>query len=162
MKNTLRNFWESRPPQERRVIVVLAAVFGIALYLLLLQTAHRARKQLGPAVFQLRAEALRLDKSADEIARLRAMPAIVPPETNLRQLMQAQVDSAGLARSLERIDSGDASQIKVVFGAVPFADWLAWVVTLQKQQIRLESSRVEALSTPGLVSATATFIRPKL
>lgn len=162
MKNTLRNLWESRSPQERRVIIVLAAVFGIALYLLLLQTAHRARKQLGPAVFQLRAEAIRLDKSAAEIARLRAMPAIAPPETNLRQLMQAQVDAAGLARSLERIDSGDASQIKVVFGAVPFADWLAWVVTLQKQQIRLDSSRVEALSTPGLVSATATFIRPKL
>mgnify|MGYP003704723109 CR=1 FL=1 len=47
----------------------------------------------------------------------------------------------------------------VVFGSVAFADWLTWVGGLQSQQIRLESSRIEALSTPGLVGITASFAR---
>ena len=44
---------------------------------------------------------------------------------------------------------------------MPFADWLAWVATLQEQHIRLDSSRIEALSTPGLVGISATFVRAR-
>ena len=145
---------------------ILIAVLASALYLWLTQSAHRARRQLGSAVSQLRAEAIRLDKSANEIARLRATQATPQQQTaqltDLRLLMQAQIDSAGLARALVRIESVDASQVKVVFGAVAFADWLAWVENVQSKQIRLDATRIEALSTPGLVSVAATFIRPKL
>jgi type II secretory pathway component PulM len=62
---------------------------------------------------------------------------------------------------LLRLDAKDADQVQVVFGSVAFADWLAWVATLQAQRIRLDTSRIEALSTPGLVSVTATFARAK-
>jgi len=48
-----------------------------------------------------------------------------------------------------------------VFGAVGFADWLNWVAGLTSQQVRLDACRVEALSTPGLVSVTATLVRVK-
>ena len=61
----------------------------------------------------------------------------------------------------ERIDAPDANQVQVVFGSVAFADWLAWIASLQTQHIRLDSSRIEALSTPGLVGVTATFVRAK-
>ena len=166
MRNTFRKLWQSRAPQERLVVAMLVAVLGAALYLWLTQSAHRARLQLGSAVSQLRAEAIRLDKSANEIARLRATSATPQQQTaqltDLRLLLQAQIDSAGLARSLVRIESVDASQVKVVFGAVAFADWLAWVENVQSKQIRLDATRIEALSTPGLVSVTTTFIRPKL
>ena len=37
----------------------------------------------------------------------------------------------------------------------------AEAATLQQQQIRLDSSRIEALTTPGLVSITATLTRAK-
>ena len=76
--------------------------------------------------------------------------------------MQAQLESAGLARSLLRIEAVDASQVRVVFGAVPFYEWLAWVENMQSQQIRLDTTRIEALTTAGLVSVTATFVRPHL
>jgi general secretion pathway protein M len=46
-----------------------------------------------------------------------------------------------------------------VFGAVAFADWLDWIAGLESQQVRLEAGRIEALSTPGLVSVTATLVR---
>ena len=49
----------------------------------------------------------------------------------------------------------------VVFGAVAFADWLNWIAALKSQHVRLDACRIEALSTPGLVSVTATLIRAK-
>ena len=75
--------------------------------------------------------------------------------------MQTRAGEAGLSRALTRIDATDANQVAVVFGALPYADWQAWVAGLQAQQIRLDACRIEALSAPGLVSVTATFSRAK-
>jgi general secretion pathway protein M len=161
MKARLRKLWESRSPRDRVMIAVLAAVVGAALYLSLVQSAYRARTQLGSSVSVLRAQALRLDSDANELARARAAPAAPTPQTDLRTQMQAQASAAGLARALLRIDARDADQVQVVFGSVAFADWLAWVATLQAQHIRLDTCRIEALSTPGLVGITATFARAK-
>ena len=153
----LRKLWESRSPRDRVMIAVLAAV----LYLSLLQSAYRARTQLGSSVSVLRAQALRLDADANELARVRSAPAAPAPQTDLRTQVQAQAAAAGLAHALLRIDARDADQVQVVFGSVAFADWLAWVAALQAQRIRLDTGRIEALSTPGLVSVTATFNRTK-
>ena len=161
MKARLRKLWESRSPRDRMIIGVLAVVVGVALYLLLVQSAYRARSQLGSSVSVLRAQALRLDADANELARVRAAPAVPAPQTDLRTQVQAQAGSSGLARALVRIDARDADQVQVVFGSVAFADWLAWVATLQAQHIRLDTGRIEALTTPGLVSVTATFTRAK-
>jgi len=161
MKARLRKLWESRSPRDRVLIAVLAAVVGAVLYLVLVQSAYRARAQLGSSVSVLRAQALRLDADANELARARAAPAAPAPQTDLRTQMQAQAGAAGLARALLRIDARDADQVQVVFGSVAFADWLAWVATLQAQHIRLDTSRIEALTTPGLVSVTATLTRAK-
>jgi general secretion pathway protein M len=161
MKARLRKLWESRSPRDRVMIAVLAAVVGAALYLSLVQLAYRARTQLGSSVSVLRAQALRLDSDANELARARAVPAAPASQTDLRTQVQAQAGAAGLARALLRIDARDAHQVQVVFGSVAFADWLAWVATLQAQHIRLDTCRIEALTTPGLVSITATFARAK-
>ena len=166
MRNALIRRWQSRSPRERLVIVLLTMTIAAFLYLWLVQSAHRAREQLVGSVSRLRAEAVRLEKSAGEIARLRAAQAA--PQQNaalqpdFRMLMQAQVESAGLARSLLRVEAVDASQVRVVFGAVPFSEWLAWVENMQSQQIRLDTTRIETLATAGLVSVTATFVRPHL
>ena len=75
--------------------------------------------------------------------------------------MQARAVAAGLSRALVKIDAPDANQVVVVFGAVAFADWLNWIAGLKSQQVRLDACRIEALSTPGLVSVTATLVRAK-
>jgi len=161
MKARLLKLWESRSPRDRMIIVVMAAVVGLLLYLSLVQSAYRARTQLGASVSVLRAQALRLDADANELARVRAAPAVPVPQADLRTQVQAQAGAAGLAQALLRLDAKDADQVQVVFGSVAFADWLAWVATLQAQRIRLDTSRIEALSTPGLVSVTATLARAK-
>jgi len=51
--------------------------------------------------------------------------------------------------------------VRVTLGAVSFAHWLDWIAALQSQNVRLESARVEALSAPGMVSATATLTRAR-
>ena len=161
MKARLRKLWESRSPRDRVLIAVLAAVVLVVLYLSLVQSAYRARIQLGSSVSVLRAQALRLETDANELARARAAPAAPAPQADLRTQLQAQPGAAGLAHALQRLDARDADQVQAVFGSVAFADWLAWVATLQAQRIRLDTSRIEALTTPGLVSITATFTRDK-
>jgi general secretion pathway protein M len=161
MKARLRKAWESRAPRERVVIAALAVVLAVALYLLLVQSAGRARARLHTSVTTLRAQAARLEQQAAELERLRAAPAISASQTDLRTLVQAQAGAAGLSRALVRIDAQDADQVVAVFGAVAFADWINWIAGLKSQHVRLDACRIEALSTPGLVSVTATLVRAK-
>jgi general secretion pathway protein M len=161
MKARLRKMWESRSPRDRVVIAVLAAVVAAALYLWLAQSAYRARTQLGTSLTALRAQAARLNQDAAELERVRAIPAPPTSKTDLRTLVQARAEAAGLARALLRIDAPEANQVQVVFGAVAFADWLAWVASLQAEHIRLDTGRIEALSTQGMVGITATFVRAR-
>jgi general secretion pathway protein M len=161
MRARLQKLWSSRAPRERLVIAVLAAIVGVALYLALVQSAYRAHQRLTPAVAALRAQAGLLEQQAAEFERLRSLPAAPAGQADLRSLVQGQIGSAGLARALVRIDASSADQVQVGFGAMPFTDWLALVSSLQQQRVRLESCRIEAGSTPGIVSVAATFIRAK-
>jgi general secretion pathway protein M len=157
MRAQLRKAWESRAPRERAILVALVIVILVALYVWIVQSAGQARKQLRPTLL---AQAAALDRQATEVERLRAMPAISASQTDLRTLVQAQA-GAGLSRALVRIDALDGDQVVVVFGAVTFADWLNWIAGLKSQHVRLAACRIEALSTPGLVSVTATLSRAK-
>lgn len=161
MRAQVRKLWESRAPRDRAIIAAMAVVLGVALYAALVQTASRARKQLSTSVTTLRAQAANLDRQAVELERLRAAPVVSASQTDLRTLVQAQAGEAGLSRALVRIDALDADQVVVVFGAVAFADWVNWIGALNSQHVRLDTCRVEALSTPGLVSVTATLVRAK-
>ena len=161
MKAQLRKAWESRAPRERAVIAALAALLGVILYGWLVQSAGQARVQLRTSVTTLRVQAVRLDQQALEYGRLRVAPAAAVSPTDLRTLVQAGVGDAGLARALVRIDAPDADQVVVVFGAVAFADWLNWIAGLKSQHVRLDACPIEALSTLGLVSVTATLVRAK-
>lgn len=160
MRHAFNQWWVSRSPQERLVIVVAALCLGLALYVWLLQATTHARQRLLPAVSQLRAQALRQGEQADEITRLRAMPATPSSSTELRQLVQRQVDANGLTKSLVSIELVDTHHVKLVFGSVSFADWLTWADTMQAQQLRFAAVRVEAQSAAGQVSVTATLERP--
>ena len=161
MKAALRRLWQSRAPRERMVIAVLAAVLGAALYLWLLHSADQARGRLRASVATLRTQAALLEQQAAEYRRLQAMPAPAASPTDLRTLVQARADAAGLSGALTRIDAPDADRVRLTFGAMSFADWLRWVAGLQAQHLRLEAARIEALAAPGLVSITAILARAR-
>jgi len=161
MKQRLLKIWESRSPRDRVVIAIMAALVAAALILWLAQSAYRARTQLGASLTVLRAQATRLNLDATELERVRAIPAPPTAQTDLRALVRARAEAAGLARALLRIDAPDANQVQLVFGAVAFSEWLAWVASLQAEHVRLDTGRIEALSTPGMVGVTATFTRAR-
>jgi general secretion pathway protein M len=160
MKAALRKLWLSRAPRERVVIAVLAAIVGIASYALLVHSADRGRSQLRASIATLRTQAVLLEQQAAEHQRLRAAPAPAASAADLRGVVQGRADAARLA--LTRIDAPDAEHVRVTLGAVAFADWLALVIALQAQHVRLEAARLEALAAPGLVSVNATFARARL
>lgn len=162
MKKKLHDAWQTRSPRDRMIIIALLLMLGAALYIWLVQSGGQARMRLGTAVTMLRAQAERLDQQAIEYGRLRAAPPATVSPTDLRTLVQSQINETGLARALLRIDVSDADQVMVVFDAVAFVDWLKWVNGLNSQRIRLDSCRIEALSTSGLVSVTATLVRTKV
>jgi general secretion pathway protein M len=160
MRAELRKAWESRTPRERVAVAALGVVLMAALFTWLVQAAVQARKQLRPNVTALQGQLTRLNQQAMEIERLRASPPVAVSQSDLRALVQSQL-GAGLTRTLVRIDAPDPDQVEVVFGAVAFSDWLNWIAGLKAQQVRVAASRVEALTSPGLVSVTATLVRAK-
>ena len=161
MKAALRRLWHSRAPRERIVIAASAALLGAAGYLLVLQSAERARAQLRPAVTALHTQAALLEQQAAEHERLRAAPAIPVSAAALRPLIQARLDAARLSGAVTRMDAADADHLSITLGAVPFAQWLSLVDALQAQQVRLETARIEALAAAGLVSINASFARAR-
>lgn len=153
--------WQARDARERLVIAALLLVIGCVLVISIGLTVQRSRAVLrADIVPELRERAAQVERQAAEYERLRTAPKVTPSQTDLRALVQAQAGAAGLTRALQNIEAADADHAKVVFGAVAFADWLTWVVSLEAQQVRVESCRIEALSTPGAVSVTATLVRP--
>ncbi len=162
MRAQLRKAWESRSPRDRMIIAALAMVLGVVGYVALVLSAQRARGPLRASVMSLQAEAARLDQQALEYTHLRAAPSATASTTDLRTLVQARIDDAGLATALVRIDAPDSDQVVVVFGAVVFADWLKLVAGLRSQQVRMDTGRIEALATsPGQVSVTVTLVRAR-
>lgn len=159
MNARLRDAWQSRAPLERAIIALLVASLAIGGYAWLVWAAGKERVQLRTSVLLLEKQATLLDSQALEYARLRALPPATTSPGDLRPLVQARVADAGLSPALISIDAVDANQVRVVFGALPFADWLAWVANLQAQQIRLDHCRIEALAEPGMVGVSATFVR---
>lgn len=161
MKAQLIKVWESRAPRERTVIAILMMILVAALYFWLVQSGGREHTRLRASVATLQAQAARLGQQAAELERLRATPVTPASQTDLRKLVEAQAGASGISGSLVKIDSPDANQVVVVFGAVVYADWLNWAARLKSQQVRLDACRIESLATPGMVSVTATLLRVK-
>lgn len=160
MRTQLRKAWESRTPRERAVVAALGVVLAAALLVSLVHTAAQARSRLRPSVTALQGQLARLDQQAREIERLRAAPAMTASQSDLRAVVQSQL-GADLSRALVRIDARDSDNVEVAFGAIAFSDWLNWIAGLNAQNVRVATSRIEALTSPGMVSVTATLVRAK-
>jgi len=159
----LRTLWLRRAPQDRKLLVYSGLLLLLLLYIWLMQAASTARGTLEQRVTGLRSAAVLMEQQAAELEQLRM--ASPPAVSNaallpLLPLLQKSAAQAGLAELLLQAEALTADEAKLTFGAIPFATWLRWVDTLRMQNIRVASARIETLSTPGLVSVTATLARP--
>lgn len=157
--NRLTDRLRTLPAIQRRVALAALVVAALALYGWLVMAASQNRARLLSAVPVLQGQAAQLERHAAEYTTLRAKPAVSLAQSDLRTVVQSHVDQAGLSSALVRIDATDRNRVQITFGSVAFADWMKMLRELQSQQTRLETCRIEALSTPGLVSITAQLLR---
>lgn len=159
MKLPLNSFWSALGRRERFVVATLIIILVATLYSWLVQTAYQERRKLAASVITLKSRAAVVEQQASEIERIRTMPAQAASPTDLRTLVQAQANSAGISRALVKIQSSTPNRLEIEFGDIPFSAWTAWVGNLQSQHVALETCGIEALAQPGRVAVTATLTR---
>ena len=152
--------WHSRSPRERSVVTagltMLAMMLVVALVWLPLE---RARVRLAAELPQLRASLVAWQRDADEVKRLRALPATIPANpAPLAPLIAANAwarDLPGVQLSVP-----DERHVKLSGADVSFTALLDWLATAQAAHgLRVEAARIEALPTPGRVRAELTLER---
>lgn len=159
MRPWLRNYWAAWMPWQRATTIIFAIISVIVLYIWFIYSANEARARLNDKVGMLLGQQVLMEQHASEIERLRANPTPAASQTDLRTLVNRQIDAAGLANNLTRLDVQDNNQIQVIFGAISLRDWIAWVKALQSQYVRIEACQIKALSTPGMVGVTVKLTR---
>jgi general secretion pathway protein M len=137
----------------------LGVISSAILYLWLVSAADRARTRLRSSLPQLRIQAEEFGQQAAGYERIKVTPFMPPSSGDLHALAQTQADVLGLSHALNGIDALGDDQVEITFTAVSFADWLKWTVAMQLQRVRFEKGRIEALSEPGIVTVTGTFVR---
>lgn len=157
---SVSTLWQSRSVRERSLITagltVLAVMLAVALVWLPLE---RARVRLASELPQLRAAVLALQRDADEVNRLRALPATIPANpAPLAPLIAANTwarDLPGVQLSVP-----DERHVKLSGSDIGFTALLDWLATAQAAHgLRVESARIEALPAPGRVRAELTLER---
>jgi type II secretory pathway component PulM len=144
---------------SRTVAMAAAALLALGAYIAVVSAIDASRARIRSSVLALRGDAVKLERNADEVERLRAQAMAPPRQGDLRGLVEASARAAGFSQAQMRIDARGAQEVAATLGSVPFAAWLAWVAALEQQQVRLETCRIEPMSAAGLVSVTATFVR---
>lgn len=147
--NALRDLWDRRSPGERRVLA-----WGMALLVLALAAAlawlplERNRARLQGEIPALRASVATLERDAQEVQRLRAMPPVTRQAAG--PLASLATDGGGLAGAT--ITVLDAKRVRVVGNDVGFGALLEWLRNAQASQgMQVDTARIEALPARGRV-----------
>lgn len=159
MKALLIQFWRARAPRERLVLGGGAALLVLALgyaygWLPMQRDAAQMRKELP----QLRVQARQLQQDAAEVAQLRAQPVVARTVDSLASIVEQRAVAGGLRERIESIAALDTRHVRVVLPQVAFDTWVAWLGELQANDgIRVESARIEASGTAGVVKVEAVL-----
>ena len=157
---SLANLWYSRPLRERSALTAGLVILG---FMLLVGPVwvplERTRTRLNAELPALRASVVALQRDADEVKRLRAMPATMPANpAPLAPLIAANA----WARQLPGVQLSvpDEKHVRISGADIGFSALLEWLATAQAAHgLRVESARIEALAAPGRVRAELTLAR---
>jgi type II secretory pathway component PulM len=155
---TIREAWDRRSARERSVLaagaIAIAALLFVALAWIPLE---RTRERLEREVPELRSAVAALQRDADEVRRLRAMPLAA---TAAGQPL-ASLAAGGLAAPPgARLTLAGDRHLKLAGDDVGFAALLEWLsAAAAAQGLRVESARLEARPEPGRVRAEIMLAR---
>jgi len=155
--NRLTAAWSLRTPPERRAIAVLAGIVVASLVVALVWLPlERSRARLAAELPALRASIAALQRDADEVKRLRAMPA--PAARPASPLAALATNGGGLSGA--QMTVLDERRLRLVGDDVSFGALLEWLRNAQSTHgVRVESAKVEARPAAGRVRADIVVAR---
>lgn len=157
---SLATLWHSRSPRERSLVCAGAVVLGLMLVVALVWLPlERARVRLDAELPQLRASVAALQRDADEVRRLKALPATIPANpAPLATVMGANAWSRELPGV--QLSVPDEKHVRLAAADVSFTALLDWLATARAAHgLRVETARIEALPLPGRVRIELTLAR---
>jgi general secretion pathway protein M len=150
------DFWRSRTPSERRFVAAgLAALAVLLLVALVWLPLERTRARLATILPELRASVSALERDAEEVRRVRALPPTAAASP-------APVAANAWARELPGVllTVPDEKHVRLAGEDVSFTALLDWLANAQAAHgLRVEAARIEALPAPGRVRAELTLAR---
>ena len=157
--STLAALWAARSPRERAAIAitanVLAAILIVALIWLPLE---RARTRLAAELPGLRASVGQMRLEADEVKRLRTLPAREAPLAPTA-LIASGTFTQGLPGAAT--SALDTRRIRLTVADASWNAVIAWVERTQGAHgLAVESAIIEALPVAGRVRAEIVVARP--
>ena len=155
--NRAAGFWSSRPERERKALAAGVALVGCVLFIaFVLLPLERSRERLAQELPRLRESLTSLQRDADEVRRLRALPAAAGGASS--PLASLASNAGGLAGA--SISVIDDKRVQVTGNDVAFGALLEWLGSAQATHgMRVESARLEALPSPGRVRAELVLAR---
>jgi general secretion pathway protein M len=144
--------WTRRSPRERHVLAIGAVVVAVLLFVALAWIpVARTHARLERELPQVRASIAALERQADEVRRLRMLPAAASA---------AATPGAAPALAGAQVSIPAPGRMQVVAGDVAFGALLDWLVAIEAAQgMHVESAHIEALPTVGRVRAELTLGR---
>jgi general secretion pathway protein M len=155
--NRALDFWRARPERERKALAIGAALTAAVLLLaFVLVPIERSRERLARELPRLRDSIAGLQRDADEVKRLRALPAAAGGASS--PLASLASNAGGLPGAA--INVIDDKRVRVTGNDVAFGALLEWLAAAQATHgMRVESARLEALPSPGRVRAEIFLAR---
>lgn len=152
----LGSWWDHRSTHERRFIANLLGVVGLVLIFTLWLQGERTRERLAGELPQLRASLAALERDAEEVKRLRALPA--PAAGAAAPLASLATNVGGVPGA--QITVIDERRVRLAGADLSFAALLEWLGNARATHgMRVESARLEALAAPGRVRAELVLTR---
>jgi general secretion pathway protein M len=157
--NAIVQAWNARSRVERRTLALAAGVLAIILvFTLAWLPLERARTRLAAEAPRLRASIDALQRDADEVKRLRALPAAGTAGATPAPLATLATNGGGLTGS--QMVVLDEKRVRLSGADVSFAALLEWLRNAQATHgMRVDSARLDALPAPGRVRAELVLSR---
>ncbi|MEO7742350.1 MAG: type II secretion system protein GspM [Usitatibacter sp.] len=151
----MRPIWRDRSGRERAWIARIAAVAGLAVLAAVWLQAERTRERLELELPRLRGSIAALERDAEEVRRLRALPAATPGAT--APLAALATNAGGVPGA--QIVVIDERRVRLTGADIAFGALLEWLGSARATHgMRVEAARLESLA-PGRVRAELTLAR---
>lgn len=158
-----RDWWRSREPRERQVLVVGALVAGLLLgYALVWKPVADFHRELVAQVQRQRQDLAWMQHAGAVLTRLRgAQPDRTALEASPMIAVQEAASSVGIKAGLRRLETDADGGLRVRLEGVRLEAALAWLQTLERRYaIGVQRLVLEPGAAPGLATLNVRLLTP--